>query len=665
MAVNFKENSKRGFQNYPENYSGRGLLVALSLTAFMSAGQPMPACAQDSQQMAPAGQQRLLPGQRFAQRRRQMRMQRQMQKQQNFGQNPSAAPLDNSIGKSQDSSIDVISGEDLKKGSNSTNSTNFTNSTNSTNSANSTSSTNSTTTIDLKNTAVVSPDNSQSDKEKPDTEKASKEKSNKDKSGGEAPCLSWLNPLGKPKAVILCVHGLGLHSGSYEQFGKAMATRGYAVYAVDVRGFGSWMAAKGREKCDFKHCTDDIVSTLNVLRMANPGVPVFLLGESMGGAIAMDVAAEQPELINGLISAVPAADRFQSKRTDLKVFLHLLTGNRKVNVEKSVVDKATADPTLREEWTGDPLGRTELSARELVQFQGFMNDNHDRAKKIDRLPVLIVQGGKDKLVKAEGTKELFEELTTPDKNLAMVNGAEHLVYEEGQFSNEVLDLTDNWIKQRLPNKDETAASPNLMNARAMMQSKQFVRAIPMLLQVTRQEPQNPEPFVLLGLAQMRTGHPIKARENVRKAFMIARASKDPAKANRANELLLNLPPQMVAPFLARQAGMPAGSGGQRLPGGAAMQGTYKVLIFSAKWCEPCKDLDPIINEAKARFGKRVEFTVLDVEDESNQPLVEKYHVSPIPTMIFLRPNGDVADYSVGFSGVSGMIKGIAKMLLPG
>jgi hypothetical protein len=34
-------------------------------------------------------------------------------------------------------------------------------------------------------------------------------------------------------------------------------------------------------------------------------------------------------------------------------------------------------------------------------------------------------------------------------------------------------------------------------------------------------------------------------------------------------------------------------------------------------------------------------------------------------MIFLRPNGDVADYSVGFSGVSGMIKGIAKMFLPG
>ncbi|PZM84682.1 MAG: hypothetical protein DKT66_08630 [Candidatus Melainabacteria bacterium] len=484
----------------------------------------------------------------------------------------------------------------------------------------------------------------------------------------EAPCLSWLNPIGKPKAIILCVHGLGLHCGSYEQFGKAMALRGYAVYAVDVRGFGSWMAAKGREKCDFKHCSDDIVSTLNVLHLANPGVPVYLLGESMGGAIALDVASENPALINGLISAVPAAERFKTGQTSLKVFMHLITGNRKVNVEKSVVNRATADPSLREEWTEDPLARMDLSASELMQFQAFMNENHERAKKIVKLPVLIVQGGKDKLVKAEGTRELFEKLVTEDKNLAMVNGAEHLVYEEGQFSKEVLDLTDNWISQRLPMKDGQAASPNMMKARVMVQSKQFARVIPLLQKIVFEEPQNPEAYVLLGLAYMRTGHPLKARENIRKALLMARASKDPEKSRQANDLLLNLPPEMVAPVLARAASgaMPGRSVPRRMPVAAGLQsGKYKVLIFSAKWCEPCKDLEPIINEARSRFGNKVDFTTVDVDDEKSQELVEKYHVSPVPTMIFLRPNGDVADYSVGFSGVSGMIKGIAKMLLPG
>ncbi len=606
----------------------------------------------DTQEESP--KHRFRPGQRFAERRR-MRQQRQMQKLQSqqfqthenptrqnlLRSQPAFAPnakTGTSIEKSRDRSIDVISGDDLEKSQ-------------------------SRSKANEKNASI-------NEEAKDEDNKSNKEKS-ENKTTKEAPCLSWLNPLGKPKAIILCVHGLGLHSGSFAQFGKAMAVRGYAVYAVDVRGFGSWMAAKGREKCDFKHCSDDIVSTLNVLRMANPNVPVFLLGESMGGAIALDVASENPSLIDGLISAVPAAERFNTGRTDFKVFMHLLTGNRKVNVEKSVVNQATANPALREEWAEDPLGRMDLSAKELMQFQAFMNDNHDRAKKIDRMPVLIVQGGKDKLVKAEGTKELFERLVTPDKNLAMVNGAEHLVYEEGQFSKEVLDLTDNWISQRLPNQDGQAASFDLMKARAMMQSKQFFRVIPLLQQVVTQEPENPEPYVMLGLALMRTGHPLKAREQVRKAFSIAHASKDPNKARKANDLLLNLPPEMVAPVLARaaQGGMPGRAGGRIASGqgllSAPMQGNYKVLIFSAKWCEPCKDLEPVINEARARFGKKVEFTVLDVDDERNQPLIEKYHVSPVPTMIFLRPNGEVADYSVGFSGVSGMIKGIAKMLLPG
>lgn len=595
-------------------------LIFLILSSCILSWQLPSAGASDDAQSSEASPKRFRPGQRFVEKQRQRKQQRMQKKLQNNARNEASTYPSSSIRKSQDHSIDVITGSDKSEDK--------------------------------------SDNKSENNSTKADV--ADRQKSSI-RSAGEAPCLSWLNPLGKPRAIILCVHGLGLYSRSFEQFGKAMAPRGYAVYAVDVRGFGSWMAAKGREKCDFRNCSDDIVSTLNVLHLANPGVPVFLLGESMGGAIALEVAAENPTLISGLISAVPAAERFKTGKTDFKVFMHLLTGNRKVNVSKSVINQATQDPALRQEWAGDPLDRINISAKELMQFQAYMNDNHERAKKIDRMPVLIVQGGKDQLVKAEGTKELFDELATEDKKMAMVNGAEHLVYEEGQFSKEVLDLTDGWIKQRLPSADGIAASPDLILAREMVQSRQFMRAIPLLLKVVNNEPDNPEPFVLLGLAQLKTGHPIKARDNVRKAFQIARASKDADKARKANDLLLNLPPEIVGPVLNRNAKAQA----RRFRAMPPVEGTYKVLIFSAKWCEPCKDLDPIIREAKSRFGKKVEFTVLDVDDTNNQELVEKYHISPIPTMIFLRPDGEVADYSVGFSGVSGMIKGIAKMLLSG
>src|ERR1700678_305315 len=58
-----------------------------------------------------------------------------------------------------------------------------------------------------------------------------------------APCLSWIDPQSKPKIALLCIHGLGLNSDSYTNFAKRVAHHGIATYAIDVRGFGSWMKA--------------------------------------------------------------------------------------------------------------------------------------------------------------------------------------------------------------------------------------------------------------------------------------------------------------------------------------------------------------------------------------------------------------------------------------
>jgi acylglycerol lipase len=267
---------------------------------------------------------------------------------------------------------------------------------------------------------------------------------------GNAPCLAWTDPQVPPYAVILCVHGLGLHNGTYEAFGKEMCKRGIAIYAIDVRGFGSWVKANGREKVDFDGCLEDVRTTLKVIRKYNKGLPVFILGESMGGAIALRVADLYPNLIDGLISSVPAGDRFQQKKTSLKVALHLLAGpNKPFNIGSQIVGQATDKQELRDAWCNDPLTKLNLSPVELIQFQSFMNENHASAKRICSTPVLLVQGCKDKLVRPEGTVELYNELATPDRKLELISSAEHLIFEEGQFNEQVLDLVETWVKGHL------------------------------------------------------------------------------------------------------------------------------------------------------------------------------------------------------------------------
>ncbi|CAN5590479.1 hypothetical protein BH10CYA1_BH10CYA1_10210 [soil metagenome] len=263
---------------------------------------------------------------------------------------------------------------------------------------------------------------------------------------GNAPCLTWLPDNGKCKAVILCVHGLGLHNGTYADFGKRMASLGYAVYAIDVRGFGSFMEAKGREKVDFDGCLNDIQSTLKVLHRAHKGLPLYLLGESMGGAIALRATAIYPDLVDGLISSVPANDRFKQSHTRLSVAVHLLENpDKPFDVGKDIISQATENQELRDQWSKDPLNKLNLSANELLQFQHFMNQNHKCAKLIEVTPVLFVQGCRDKLVKPQGTVELFNELATKDRQLDLITNGEHLIFEENQFTDEGINKVSMWI----------------------------------------------------------------------------------------------------------------------------------------------------------------------------------------------------------------------------
>ncbi|MBX9692378.1 MAG: alpha/beta fold hydrolase [Cyanobacteria bacterium] len=269
-----------------------------------------------------------------------------------------------------------------------------------------------------------------------------------------APCQSWINPIGKPQACLLCIHGLGLHSGSYEFFAKEASQHGVAVFAIDVRGFGSWMKAQGREQVNFQSCIEDIKNALESIHSAYPGLPVFILGESMGGAIALRAAAEHPDLVDGLVSSVPAAERFKQGRTSMKVAGHMLAGpNKKFDIGSDIIDQATKNEELKREWKDDPLARMELSPKELIQFQEFMNDNHDYAKKIVDMPVLFVQGTADKLVKPEGTWELFNDVATTDKVFLAVP-SEHLIFEEAQTQDpnqrlQNMRMVSSWLVSKL------------------------------------------------------------------------------------------------------------------------------------------------------------------------------------------------------------------------
>lgn len=262
------------------------------------------------------------------------------------------------------------------------------------------------------------------------------------------PIIAWQSraPENRSKATIIAVHGMGMDNRAFTPFAHEMRSRGYTIFAIDVRGFGSWMNASGNEKIDYKDSFTDINNMVELIKEHNPSAPVFLLGESMGGAIALNTAAKFGQNLRGVIASVPSAERLQAKRMSLTVALHFLNGpDKPFNIGSQIASQATARPEMRALWANSLKAKNELSPKELMKFAIFMRRTHSHCGDIKTLPVLMVQGLKDKLVKPQGTYDLFAAVKSDDKTMMIIGDAEHLIFETDNQNGVVLDSLCSWI----------------------------------------------------------------------------------------------------------------------------------------------------------------------------------------------------------------------------
>ncbi len=507
-----------------------------------------------------------------------------------------------------------------------------------------------------------------------------------------APCRSWVRPGEKPVACLLCVHGLGLQSNSYEFFGNELSKRGLAVYAIDVRGFGAWMQAKGKSNVNFDECLQDIKQALESIKQANPNTPVYVLGESMGGAIALRAASMYPDLVDGLISSVPAGERFNQGKTSMKVFMNLLSGFNLANVGNDIVNQATKSQRLKSQWQEDPLARLNLTPEELIQFQNFMNFNHEAAKKLTDMPVLFVQGIGDQLVKPEGTWELFNSVASKDKSFFAVPG-EHLIIEEAQTQDPTqreqnFRVISSWLTSKVGRRHRRAGGSSygyrqnqddhkLDAARQMINNGQYFAAITELEKSRGQRPDDAEVQELLAKAYYQAGQPEKAGHYFRSSMRLSRGGG--AQASELNSYMLDMSRKASQPGSGTSyawKSMPfAGFGNymQYLPGkwGQAAAAAYrgpvqqgKVLAFYADWAEQCKSVKTIMSQMASTYGRQLEIRQVNIEDPSSDALIEQYKVGPIPTVIFVAPNGEVNSTIIGASQASNYDAAIKALLQP-
>lgn len=252
--------------------------------------------------------------------------------------------------------------------------------------------------------------------------------------------------------------GFGLHRRSFSALGTNLAHLGYLVLSYDVRGFGSYALLKARDSIDLFSTLDDLEANFKTIHLEHPGLPVFILGESMGGSVALQFTAYHPDLVAGLVASVPSASRYPQWKASTKVALELLTGNAEpIDVQNYIVNRATKDQDLKQNLEKDPDGRFAASPKEFLAFNKFVSRNSACARMIKDTPVLMFQGVRDLLIRPEGTIRLFKQIGSEDKDLILVGKSQHLLFEQGQFDNNTMqDLVD-WLDSHLTSKQKFEA----------------------------------------------------------------------------------------------------------------------------------------------------------------------------------------------------------------
>lgn len=261
------------------------------------------------------------------------------------------------------------------------------------------------------------------------------------------PFAYWTPKNRSTRAALVLIHGFGLHKGAFDSFASRMQVEGIASYAVDLRGFGAWRTEKqDSRQLQFDQSLIDIGSTLMWVRKMNPGKPVVVLGESMGGAFAIEAAAMYPDLVDGVIAAVPSKEFFGKGKTTCRALLMSLRPDDQFDVSQDLINKATRDESLKRQWKTDPQARFEVSPKELLKFELFVKQVGKRAAEINNKPVLLLHGSQDRLAKQNGTLEIFNQLKTSDRELTMLN-AEHLLLEMGQCNDKTCSVLLDWLNR--------------------------------------------------------------------------------------------------------------------------------------------------------------------------------------------------------------------------
>jgi alpha-beta hydrolase superfamily lysophospholipase len=264
---------------------------------------------------------------------------------------------------------------------------------------------------------------------------------------------SWL-PAEKPRGVLILVHGLKDYGDRYAELATASAAAGFATYALDLRGHGDsegdrvWVER-------FDQYVEDLAAVHAHIVQAQPGLPVFLFGHSMGGAIVTLFVEDKHPALAGLITSggalgldapaalIAAAKLFSAIAPRMGI---LELDDSTFCRDQKVVASMKNDPMI---FDGKGPART---GAELIGAVQRVAKHFDAVT----MPLLAMHGGADAVTPPSGSKQLAAAAGSKDVTLKIYEGDFHDLLHEPNAAEVRGDIVA-WLTAHVPTSAPAAA----------------------------------------------------------------------------------------------------------------------------------------------------------------------------------------------------------------
>ena len=285
----------------------------------------------------------------------------------------------------------------------------------------------------------------------------------------------WL-PAGSPKAIVLLAHGMAEHSGRYARLGKVLCDAGYGLYAHDQRGHGK-TAERGTlgyfaDNDGWCAVVSDVASLSRHINQTHPGVPVFLLGHSMGSYIAqaylmhhsaslqgaiLSASNFQPVALYRAASLIARFERLRQGpkgRSALIEWLSFGSFNKAFKPNRTRYDWLSRDPAQVDAYASDPLCGFRCTNQLWIDLLGGLQQisKASNLAQIDPgLPLLIMGGECDPVSEGKRLTDLATALRKAGNRQLQLNlypQARHELFNETNRDEVMADVIE-WLNQAL------------------------------------------------------------------------------------------------------------------------------------------------------------------------------------------------------------------------